>query len=373
MALRASVAQAGRVFGHWRWPSTARHKEEQPCPPSAGRCTARSVAASIPRCCSPTGSSVGAGGTPRWSRLPGRWPRWGFVVYVPNLPALQNDQIIDASLKALDTDLHQFAASEPAGRQRVSLFGVCAGASLAILAAEQPGLSGNVRAVAAIDPYASLRDLLDAATVGQGANARGVVGPFHMSPWAAWVIARSVAATLPEGAGRRVFLATLGPAPPLAPGPSPLAAFGRTPPPQGVGPAAAAWWRLLGNRRPRRFAALYDALPQRARRGLRTLSPVDGLRGLQAPLLIAAPVTDFAYPAGEAAALVAANHRGAACSFVRVGPCAAGARRVADRWLRPGVGLHCPGTARDALMAIGPGDHLRPPPRSGPGRPCTAP
>ena len=234
----------------------------------------------------------------------------GFVVYVPNLPALRNDELTAASLKALGVDLRQFGASRPADKGRVSLFGVCAGASLAILAAEQPGQSGEVRVVAAVDPYASLRDLLEAATVGRGANARGVVEPFRMSPWAAWVIAHSVAATLAQGAGRRAFLATLGATPALAPGPSPLAAFGRTAPPAGAGQAVDAWWRLLANRRPARFAALYEGLPQGVRGKLRALSPVDGLGGLRAPVLIAAPVTDFAYPAGEAAALAAGDRRG---------------------------------------------------------------
>ena len=148
-----------------------------------------------------------------------------------------------------------------------------------------------------------------AATVGRGVNARGVVKPFRMSPWAAWVIAHSVAATLPEGGGRRAFLGTLGATPALAPGPSPLAGFGRTAAPAGAGRAVNAWWRLLANRRPARFTALYAGLPRGVRRKLRALSPVDGLGGLRAPVLVAAPVTDFAYPAGEAAALAAGDRR----------------------------------------------------------------
>jgi pimeloyl-ACP methyl ester carboxylesterase len=75
----------------------------------------------------------------------------------------------------------------------------------------------------------------------------------------------------------------------------PLAAL-RTLPRHGLRPETRSLVRLLTNRDPRRFDALYSAIPNRIRRTLASLSPLDGVSKLHTRVLIASAPHDKYFP-----------------------------------------------------------------------------
>jgi pimeloyl-ACP methyl ester carboxylesterase len=218
----------------------------------------------------------------------------GFDVYVPDMPGgLEQGIVTVDTLHALDADVAWFR--QRLGGRRLTLVGICVGASLGVLAAEhQPG---DVDAVVGLDPYASLRDLLEAAAAGAGPGLDGSPAAFRMAGWVQADLAKSLAATVPD--------ATLQQAAAEAranPGDDAMAAF-RAEPRPGLTPAGAAIWRLLGATDPATFERTYAALPSDVRAQLDELSPLASMETLQAHLLIAAPYNDFAFPSGEATEL----------------------------------------------------------------------
>lgn len=222
----------------------------------------------------------------------------GLAVYVPNLPGLRREQLTPRMLPALEKDVRWLAASPAVRPGGVALFGVSVGASLALVAAARPRLAGLLRGVVAVAPYARVRDLLRAATTGVGPGLRGAAAPFRPDAWTRWVLARSVAGTVPDAASRAVLLGRLGPVPST----DPLAPF-LSAPPTGLSPAAQAWWRLWGNRWPSRFAPLYAALPPDVRATLRSLSPAGAIGDVTVSVVLAAPLQDTAFPPAESVIL----------------------------------------------------------------------
>ncbi|MDE3074862.1 MAG: hypothetical protein KGJ86_05490, partial [Chloroflexota bacterium] len=219
------------------------------------------------------------------------------------LPGLENARLSTAALTALDADIAWF--HRYINGRHLSLVGICVGGSLALAAAARPENAGAIHAVVAIDPYAQVKDLMEAAATGQGPDAAGQPAPFDMAAWVRADLVRSVAGgTIRDEASRQAILAALA----RSPQTDPLEAF-RQVPPNGLSPVAAAWWRILGNRDPAAFDALYQALPEDARAELAELSPLTNAARLSAPVLLAAPLNDFAFPAGEAPALERANSR----------------------------------------------------------------
>jgi putative flippase GtrA/acetyl esterase/lipase len=90
--------------------------------------------------------------------------RAGCTVVVPELPGLREGELTPATLDAVVA-----AASEAASRSaggRVTLFGVSAGASLALLAAADSALEGRVDRVVAIAPWAELEAIVELAAGG---------------------------------------------------------------------------------------------------------------------------------------------------------------------------------------------------------------
>ncbi len=163
----------------------------------------------------------------------------GLAVYVPDLPGVEHGSLSVDALNALKADQTWFTQQ----RGRDSLVGVCVGASLSLLvAANAPN---TVHSVVAIDPYASLSEVLRAATTGS-----------EMVAWVRADLVRSLATTVPDG---QAFIQALTQSPPD----DPLAGFRREPP--AIDATSQAWWRLLGNADPSRFQNLYDALPQGVR------------------------------------------------------------------------------------------------------------
>jgi len=225
----------------------------------------------------------------------------GLAVYVPDLPGLKDGRMTGAALTACALDVRWFAGSRYVQGPGVALLGVCVGASLAILTAAEG--SPPVRAVIALDPYASMRDLVQAATTGEAPGPGGALEPFTMDPWAVAALARGAAYTVADPASRATLLQAIGgetSADPLAPLRD--AAW-----PAHLSPAAAAWWRLLANRSPKAFDGLYQALPSGVRDELDALSPVRRVAAVRVPVLVLDPAVDTAYPPTEGRWLARGN------------------------------------------------------------------
>src|SRR5215218_629872 len=94
---------------------------------------------------------------PQVERLARGLARSGFLVVVPELPGLRAGEITPATTAAT-TRVAEATASRPDVRGgRVALYGVSVGASLALLAAERPGLAQRVSVVGGEAPWADLR------------------------------------------------------------------------------------------------------------------------------------------------------------------------------------------------------------------------
>jgi pimeloyl-ACP methyl ester carboxylesterase len=235
---------------------------------------------------------------PDVERLAGALARVGFLVFVPDLPGLAEGEVTERTLAAT------IAVVQAAGG-RVGLVGVSVGASLGLLAAEEPSLANRVTLVAGIAPYADLENVARLATTGDTLE-NGQLVPYRTGSFLPLVIARSLVAALPPSPDRSRLLANLLR---LHEGtPDPLALFRRMRPRE-VAPSARALVELLANRDPARFDELYAALSPALRATIVRLSPLAGADRLRAPVEIASAPHDKYFPLAETQALArAATH-----------------------------------------------------------------
>ena len=180
----------------------------------------------------------------------------GFVAVAPELPDVRGGEVTPETVDAL---VRVASASGP----QVALVGASTGAGLAILAAADPRIVRRVSGVAAIAPFASLRNLLRLGTTGFYGDR-----PFETAP-------------LVDAAARRSLAAS-------APG----------------DPAVPA---LLANRDPRAFDALYDDLQPTTRALVEELSPLTRIGGILASIELASDPNDTFYPVDESRALAEAG------------------------------------------------------------------
>jgi putative flippase GtrA/acetyl esterase/lipase len=96
---------------------------------------------------------------PAVQRLVRGMGRAGCAVIAPELPRLKVGELTPATLDAV-------VDTASAAGERITLFGVSAGASLALLAAAEPALRGRVEMVVAIAPWADLEAVVRLATTG---------------------------------------------------------------------------------------------------------------------------------------------------------------------------------------------------------------
>lgn len=141
----------------------------------------------------------------------------------------------------------------------MALIGASTGAGLVLLAASDPRVADRVSAVAAIAPFASLRNILRLGTTGVYGEQ-----PFDAAPLVATAAARSLAASAPDD------------------------------------PAVPA---LLANRDPGSFDALYDDLALSTRALVDELSPLSRIRAVAAPIELASSPDDTFFPVEESLAL----------------------------------------------------------------------
>ena len=235
---------------------------------------------------------------PDVERLANALARVGFLVFVPDPPGLAEGEVTERTLAAT------VAVVEAAGG-RVGLVGVSVGATLGLLAAEQPSLAHRITLVAGIAPYSDLENVARLATTGDSLE-NGRLVPYAVKSFMQLVTARSFVAALPPSADRSRLLAELQR---LHEGsPDPLALFRRMQP-AAVGPSARALVELLANRDPARFDELYAALSPALRASVVSLSPLAGADRLRAPVEIASAPHDKYFPLSETRALArAATH-----------------------------------------------------------------
>ena len=236
---------------------------------------------------------------PDVERLARALARAGYLVAVPDPPGLRQGTLTLRTLAATTAVVRAVAERPDVRRRRVSLFGVSVGASLALLAAEQPTLAGRVGAVAGLAPYTDLVQVVRLATTGVYLK-HGQFERYRTNPFAALVMARSLAAALPPGRDRSLLLARLLSVPDHAR--DPLASL-RTLHESRLRPSARALLRLLVNRDPARFDSLYATLPQRVRGTATLLSPISAAARLQVRVLIASAPQDKYFPPDETQAL----------------------------------------------------------------------
>ena len=228
--------------------------------------------------------------------------RAGYLVLVPELPGLRDGEITTRTLDATIA-IAEAAASRPDVRRgRVGLVGVSVGAGLALAAAEDPSIARRISLVAGIAPYADLAGVVRLATTGYY-RENGRLVRYEGDRFISLVAARSLIAALPIGPGRTRLLAELGTTAENPPNPlGPL----RTTPSGILGHRARAVVRLLANGDPRRFDALYAALPASIRAGVRRLSPLSEPSNLEAPVELATAPHDKYFPPEESEDLAAA-------------------------------------------------------------------
>jgi pimeloyl-ACP methyl ester carboxylesterase len=225
---------------------------------------------------------------PTVGRLAEGLARAGFLVVVHDPPGLRRGEITERTLESTIA-----VARAVAERNRlVGFLGVSVGASLALVAASEPELAGDVTVVAGLAPYADLRTVIRIASTG---------GP--VEPFLRLVVARSLAGSLPPGRDRTRLRAHLATVPWESR--APLASLRRDPPEE-LGPAGSSVVRLLLNRDLRRFDELYAALPARLRAAVRRLSPLPVADELQARVELASAPRDRYFPLSESQALVGA-------------------------------------------------------------------
>ncbi|MDQ4004413.1 MAG: alpha/beta fold hydrolase [Actinomycetota bacterium] len=90
--------------------------------------------------------------------------RAGYFVVVPDLPGLTTDEITGETVSST-AEMARAVADRPDTRDgRVGLIGVSTGATLSLLAAEDPDVGERISVVAGIAPYTDIRTVLSIAT-----------------------------------------------------------------------------------------------------------------------------------------------------------------------------------------------------------------
>ncbi len=224
--------------------------------------------------------------------------RAGFVVVVPDLPGLGEGELTPRTLEAAIRVVEWTARRDEVAGGRVALCGVSAGASLALLLAEEPEVAGSIALVASVCPFADLEKLICLATTRSYGDETYVAAILLRR-----VVARSVLLTLPESDERAELLNLAGDV--LNDDDKDPIDGLRGAAVSELEPDARAVVLLLTNEDPRRFRELYDALPAAARALADTMSPLRRAAGVGAHVELAGPPLDPYFPPGEAESLAA--------------------------------------------------------------------
>jgi pimeloyl-ACP methyl ester carboxylesterase len=236
---------------------------------------------------------------PHVRRLARGLARAGYVAVVPDLPGLRRGEITARTAERTIAVVRAVSARSDVREGRVALFGVSVGATLALLAAEDPTLSSRISVVAGVAPYTNLVEVIRIATTGFHRSS-GQLLPYRAESFLALVTARSLAAALPAGRDRSRLLGRLRLVDDDAQAPLAILRDRWT---STLGKRARRVVLLLRNRDPRRFDRLYADLPGSFRARMRRLSPILAADRLRAPVEIASAPHDKYFPLSESRAL----------------------------------------------------------------------
>ncbi len=233
--------------------------------------------------------------------------RAGYLVVVPDLPGLTTDEITGETVSST-VEMTRAVADRPDARDgKTALIGVSTGATLSLLAAEDPEVATRVSVVAGVAPYADIRTVLDIATTAYY-QENGEYLPYDADPFLSYVIARSTLAALPPGEDQDALRAELDEVDRLDL--DPLAGL-RDRPTGDLSAEARGVVELLANEDPECFDELYEALSPEIRAKMESLSPLAGEERITAPVELASGSSDKYFPVSESFALgrIAADHR----------------------------------------------------------------
>ena len=238
------------------------------------------------------GSTVEGRRHPTVRSLASGLARAGFLVVVPDVPGLATGALSGETVQSTIAVARAVADGDEARAGRVGLVGVSTGGTLALVAAREPGLAGRISVVSGVAPYSDVRQVVRIATTGTYLRA-GRLEPARADPYLLEVVARSLALAIPPGEERDGLLAALESG---EPGVGEVAA---------LGPRGQAVARVLLNRDPARFDALYGALDASVRARLERLSPLDGGGRVEiaAPVELASGPQDKFFPIDESRAV----------------------------------------------------------------------
>jgi pimeloyl-ACP methyl ester carboxylesterase len=228
--------------------------------------------------------------------------RAGYLVLVPDLSGLKEGELSDKTVAATVDAARAIAARPDVRDGRVAFVGVSLGGTLALLAAENPRLAGQVSVVSAIAPYTDLKEVVRLATTGYRRQGNLLIR-YPTDPYVSLVVARSLAAALPPSDGQRALVARLEAIDDNDP--DPLAGL-RAAAPAGLPPESEPVVALVANTDPRRFDELYAALPAELKAAIARLSPLTRARRLLMPVELASPPEDKYFPVSQSQALAAA-------------------------------------------------------------------
>jgi pimeloyl-ACP methyl ester carboxylesterase len=231
----------------------------------------------------------------------------GYLVMVPDLPGLRTDEITEETVSSV-LEAARATADHPDARDgRVGLVGVSTGATLALLAAEDPNMGERISVVAGIAPYSDIRTVLNIATTGYYKEDERYIS-YETDPFLSYAIARSLIASLPPGEDQDKLRAELEEV--ERQDPDPLAGL-RVRATDDLGQEARSVVELLANEDQERFDELYASLPPEIRARMDRLSPLAGTEQLVAPVELASGPKDKYFPVSESFALarIAPNQR----------------------------------------------------------------
>jgi pimeloyl-ACP methyl ester carboxylesterase len=226
--------------------------------------------------------------------------RAGYLAVVPDLPGLTEDRITPRTVDAATEAARKISARPDAEDGEVALVGVSTGATLALLAAEDPRLDGKVSLVAGVAPFSNMETVLSVATTAHYRRPDGKLVRYEAAPFLSYVVARSLVAALPPGENRRTLSAEVSSV--GRENPDPLHDL-RQRPTDDLGPKAKSVVRLLANQNPERFDELYAALPDGVIHELEELSPLAGKEKIGPPVELATGPHDAYFPPSESYAL----------------------------------------------------------------------
>jgi pimeloyl-ACP methyl ester carboxylesterase len=222
--------------------------------------------------------------------------RAGYLVIVPDMPGLTEDRITPQTADATTQVAREVSERPDVEDGKVALVGVSTGATLALLAAEDPALRGKVSLIAGVAPYSGIRTVVNVATTGHYRRSGGELVRYEADPFLSYVIARSLVAALPPGEDRRTLSGELASIDREDPDPLDGLRSRRT---EDLEPEAASVIRLLANEDPERFEDLYGELPEGVRADLRELSPLAGTGRIDARVEVVTGPQDRYFPASE--------------------------------------------------------------------------